>query len=468
MKKTIKAFLIPLMLLFLLASCNGPKSLTKKGDKYQEAGFYSEAIDYYIKALNKDKTYVEAQKQLQSAAREVLNDKTSAFFKAYNAADYKTTVYTYLEIQEFMSFVNKYNADLSIPHQYELDFEDAKSKYLNAQFELAGNKMANEEFEVAERILDEIHKLDAHYKGDEMDKIHEMAKLEPHYRKGKNHMMEDKNRAAYYEFEYVTDHNPDYKDSKFLMEEALENAQYNIAIYDFKNLTNEKGAGELIRGKVIEDILNSKNPFVNVIDRQNSSNIYQEQQNAIEGKFDRSSVIKAGEILGAQAMLDGKIVQVKQVNGTLQVSSQKAYEKKREKIFDSELDKHVYITTYKKVRYNEYQQTNFVLVTFQYQLISMETGKVLASRTFTEKKESKVQYAKYNGNYKSLVPGTWKNAGPIVDGDKISRNRNNINSLQNLFTSNQEVVPVTQLTVQAYNDIVGDIVGSLLAYNPEE
>jgi tetratricopeptide (TPR) repeat protein len=468
MKSLVKTgFVLTLMISFLV-SCNGPKKLTKKGNKYQEAGFYQEAIDHYIQALNKDKTYLEAQNQLKTAAREVLNDKTSVFFKAYNNQDYKQTVYSYLEIQKFIEFVNKYNADLSIPHQYTLDFEDAKSKYLNQQFELAGNKMGEEDFESAERILDEIHKLDPNFKGAEMDKIHEMAKLEPHYRAGKKHLMNDKNRAAYYEFEYVTKENSNYKDAKFLKEEALANAQYNIAVYDFQNYTDEKGAEELIRGKVIEQIINSNNPFVKIVDRQHSNKINLEQQNAIDGKYDRNTMIKAGNVLGAQAMLNGKIVQVKQVEGNMEVTSKKAYEKSREKIFDAQLDRHVYITNYKKVRYNEYSQKNYVILTFQYQLVSLETGEILSTRTFTEKKESSVNYAKYNGNYKNLVPGNWKNQGPIVEGDEIQKSRANVNNLQSLFTNSQEIMSTTLLTQQAYGAVVNDIVAAVLAYNPEQ
>ena len=468
MKSLLKTGLLLSFIVLLLGSCNGPKKLTKKGDKYQEAGYYQDAIDYYIQALNKDKTYLEAQTQLKSAAREVLNDKTSEFFKAYNTGDYKTSVYTYLEIEEFVDFVNKYNADLTIPNHYSIDYEDAKSKYLDQQFELAGNKMGAEEFEAAESILDEIHKLDPNYKGDEMDKIHEMAKLEPHYRLGKKYLMNEKYRSAYYEFEYVNEHNKDYKDAKFLQEEALNNAQYNIAVYDFQNYSNEKGAEELIRGKVIEQIINSNNPFVKIVDRQHSNKINLEQQNAIDGKYDRNTMIKAGNVLGAQAMLNGKIVQIKQVEGNMEVSSKKAYEKSREKIFDAQLDRHVYITNYKKVRYNEYQQTNFVLVTFQYQLISLETGEILSTRTFTEKKESSVNYAKYNGNYKNLVPGNWKNQGPISEGDEILKSRANVNHLQSKFTSNQNVISTTLLAQQAYGAVVNDIVSAVLAFNPEE
>ena len=57
-------------LLFLtLGSCETPKSLTKKGNKFAENNLYQDAIVKYMKALDKKEDFIPAKEGLRSSGQ---------------------------------------------------------------------------------------------------------------------------------------------------------------------------------------------------------------------------------------------------------------------------------------------------------------------------------------------------------------------------------------------------------------
>ena len=73
-KKIYGKTLVILSLMVFLTACNVSKSLTKKGDKLAEAGIHAEAVQYYIQALNRDRSTIEAQIGLRKSGNEVMSD----------------------------------------------------------------------------------------------------------------------------------------------------------------------------------------------------------------------------------------------------------------------------------------------------------------------------------------------------------------------------------------------------------
>ena len=120
---------------FVLMSCNGSKSLAKKGDKLRDAGIHKQAINYYIQSLDRDKSNVDAQIGLRKSGAEVMSKFQTKFFQEYNSNDYKSAVYTYLEMEKFEIRMKKYHAEITIPKHLDADFDLAKKKYLEIDFE---------------------------------------------------------------------------------------------------------------------------------------------------------------------------------------------------------------------------------------------------------------------------------------------------------------------------------------------
>lgn len=452
--------------IFTLA-CTGPKSLTKKGNKFSESGIHKEAIEYYIKALSKKQSYVDALIGLRNSSQVVLNEYSSEFFKSYEKSDYKNAVYNYLTMEEFVNRVNKYKADLNISSIYTEDFIDAKKKYLASRFEEANELIGKEQFQSATNIFDEIEKIEPNFEGKNFESLKEISLLEPKYRSGLKAIADKKFRNAYYDFKFIFDNNPNYKDSRYKKEEALEKAQFSIGILKFENLSNDPAVSEYISSSITQEIINSKNPFIQLIDRTLTDKVVSEQMMTYEGITNGSIDIKLGELIGAKALLSGTVLKVTQKTQQPRGEKTKAYLKKSVKKYNATTKKNYYETTYSKTEYMEYYGYNEISIVFKYQLVSAETGQILTSDVIEKTLKNEVNYATYSGNSNNLVPGTWKYINTNSPEDKVETQSYAQQNLKNLFKANTKLVPISQLQNNAEKEIAKISASKILAFNPE-
>ena len=74
-------------------------------------------------------------------------------------------------------------------------------------------------------------------------------------------------------------------------------------------------------------------------------------------------------------------------------------------------------------------------VSFQYILVSTETGEVLDSGIEEKVMRSEVNYNTYSGNYKNLYPGIWRLKFQDSPGDRVYTNRSQVNNFRRAFKS---------------------------------
>ena len=117
---------------------------------------------------------VEAQIGLRKSGEEVMSDYQSKFFKEYNSNNYKSAVYTYIDIQSFKKKTSSYHVEFNLPNNLIEDYLDAKHRFLEEEFELANRLMSEEQFEGAEAVFLEIRKIEPTYKEGDLDKLKEM------------------------------------------------------------------------------------------------------------------------------------------------------------------------------------------------------------------------------------------------------------------------------------------------------
>jgi len=452
----------------LLISCNGPKSLTKKGNKFSEAGIHDQAVTYYLKALNKKGSYVDAQVGLLNSGRAILNELSSKFFQAYSKGDHKTAVYAYLDMEQFVDRVSNYTSKISIAQSYKDDFQDSKRIYVESRFDQANNLISEDKFKAANSIFEEIEKIEPNFEGQDFEALKELALLEPYYRRGSKDLNNQKFRSAYGEFKFIEGENPNYKDAKFKLSDALENAQYTIGLMKFENLSYDKSVSEYLSSEITDNILKSGNPFVKIIDRSNMDRIVKEQMMNMSGVTNGSVAIQAGELVGAKALLLGTVLKVTKVSQAPRVSKVKAYSSYQVKLYDAETKKTYQETRYKKTSYNQYDGFNKVTISFKYQLISTETGQILLSDIIEKSSKSEVSYATYEGNYKKLVPGEWKYLNSASTSDAVNTKGSARRKMKSKFTANTKLTTVTQIQADLQSKIAKIGAGAILNFNPED
>lgn len=459
-------YIFILLLSVLVAACTGSKKMAKQAVKLEEAGLVEEAADFFYRSVTRNDNNIDAKVGLKRTGQIVLDNLLSEFFKANAAEDYRTATYKYIEAKDFYDKINGVGINLEFPNFYQSDFEEAKAKYLDELYYRAEDAMDYENFSLVEELTREILDLDPNYK--DVESLNRRAVAEPKYREANQLMGAKKYRTAYYLFEDIIEEFDHYKDSHELMKYCREKAIYTVAFLSFDNETGKNGFEDAISAKLIQYILENRDPFIKVIDRENTAVILEEQHLALSGMVDESTAANAGNLVGAKAVLTGKLITMRVNQSGLKANRQKGYHAYSVQEKDPATGKTYSVTRYEKVYYNEYTEKNTVTIAFQYRLISSETGEVLLSDLITLTLSDDVHYARYEGDSRFLYPGTWRFENRKHPDDKVFTSSSARRQLRSLFSARSEVNSIEQIASELVDRISAQTGAQILSFNPEE
>jgi len=451
-----------LLSIFLLCSCNPSKQLVKKGKELETHGMYYEAVDFYLRALSKKPTNVEAKVEAKKAGQRVLDDMMVEFYQAYTNSSNKQAVYSYLEARGFHDRLKAYNIKLEFPYNYEGYFDEVKSYYLKSLYDESLESLEKENFATARQKLDEIEKLEPEY--EKTSELKLFAKIEPEYRKGIDLFDSRDYRSAYKKFQYVKGIDGDYKDVDNYIEQSLSLGIYTIGLADFKNHTPIKGMDDAIASAFVSDMLNSQDPFLKIIDRSSVDDILKEQKLGMDERFDPKSVADAGRILGAKALITGNLVVADEKEGRIYKERRKGYIGHSVKRKDRETGKVYTEMEYDKVYYYEYFGKNEVSYTFNYKLISTETGEIIYSDNIEVNKSDDINYINYNGNTRYLYAGNWNSLNSRDRSDQLFNSFSQKRELDRKVSARRDLRSVVSMRQDAIEKIANRMAVDILKY----
>ena len=443
-------------------SCNGVKSLTKKGDKATEKENYEKATNLYFSALAKDLNYSEAKSGLKNSAQRLVNKSLDSFFKAKNFNETRDAIYHYRDAYLLQKKAKRFQVTLNIPEQYTMDYNVLVDQYTEKKYEEGLEKLEVELFREAELIFKEIALLKPNFK--DIDNLKKVAEFEPKYRQAISYLQNEKFRAAYYEFKKIP---KSYKDTQEKMALSLEAGIITIGFIDFKNSTREKGGESAISAHIFNNLNKLNNPFIKVVDRSLTSTILNEQVLSLSGQVSESTATSAGNLIGAKTILSGNLITFNKNSKKLNETSKKAYLENIIKKKNEETGTFYYETTYDKVRYKEYYGKNEVSVGFQYQLTSTETGEILLTGIINLSDKDVVNFETTNVNYKKIVPGDWKWQNKLHKSDLVSTSVSEKRALRKLFTQKKTLLTIDQLKNNVFTEIANKVSLKIDQYNPE-
>ena len=430
------AYITPVLSLALLfAGCSGSKSFSNKGEKLDEAGLYAEAADMYLQAAQRNTKNVDAKIGLKKTGQMVLNDKLSGFFKNMAMGGAKgVAVQAYLDAVEYLQRVSRAGVQLEIADHYRTDFEKVKGEHLVDLYSEGQALFEKEEFPAAEKVFARIAKLEPNYK--DASSLQNVAYLEPLYRLGKVDLEAGNFRKAYTSFTKVLDKNSSYKDATTLRQEALTKGQFIIAVLPFTAAGPTSGMAAKVQAHAMSSLTEAKDPFLKVVDRENLERILEEQRLSLSGVVDEQTAVRVGNLMGAQAVLMGTVVDYREIPGSVRRSTKDGFEAYRVEQTNKETGEKYFTTRYKPVRYAEFYQENKVVLSFNYRLVSLETGEVLVSKVAEREAEDHMYYANYEGNRDALLPSA---NGAADLSDRARR------EIRSLLSAPREVKPVASL-----------------------
>lgn len=446
--------------------CTGSKKLSRKAAQLQEAGMVEEASSFYFDALLRNSQNIDARIGLKTVGQELINEQLNEFYKLHSMKDVKRAVYSYLDIKAYEKKVSSF-VSLEVPEYYDDYYNESKEVYLSQRYQEASLLLDEEEFQKADEILKEIIRIDPDYQ--DAGDLKNVTTVEPLYRKGVKAFESENYRTCYSLMQQVLSKETNYKDAIDYKNRALDRAVMTIAVSPFETTTeNANIVRDKVYAELIQDLLKSNDPFLKVIDRENTERIVEEQKFNMSNAVDRKSAIDAGKMLGAKAFVTGKVLSYNYNGGQVTPQQKQAYESYRVKKVNPKTKKTYYATEYKKTTYTEYTGSSQVTCSVEFRMVSTQTGEVLVSDIVKITTRDQVNFARYSGNYKSLYPGHYSSIkGPVQISDKIYTSSRQKNQLTSKFTSRSSLKSVGELRTEASERAAQQIAAKILQFNPE-
>jgi hypothetical protein len=426
----------------LLPGCGSSQALVKRGDKMKAAGMHKDAADFYFQALSKNRNNVKARIGLSESGQRTLNDYLDRFNRTNNLGNSYDAVYQFIEAQEYQSKLKRVGVETSIPDHYHQSYATSKDKVLTDLYAEGNRLLEEKKFDLAEAKFKEVKKLDPTYK-DAKD-LSAMAYSEPLYIEGKVALENGAYRMAYDKFDLILKRSDNYKDTRELQLEALEKGRYTVAVVSFENVSGTPDVEKRISAYILDDLSTIKDPFLRIVDRDNIEKILEEQRFSLSGMVNEQTATRVGELIGAKALITGKLLDYRVTTGRITSTKKNGYEGYQVRRTNPDTGAEYFETQYKRVTYDEFSGSSSVHLSFQYKMLSLETGEVLFSRIVEREARDDVNFANYDGNTALLFPAN----GNVRNTSSAAKNQ-----LERQLKAPRNLKSTTELSNSIFNTI---------------
>ena len=336
----------------------------KQAQTLEAGGLRTEALEKYTSAYY-DYDRTEGLVGMRRMSQGILDGKFQSAQMSCMVENFEIALAAY---EDAFAYQNQ-NASLELkaPPSALENYQGCKTKFIETLYEEAEAAVLKEEYEKGQSLIRKILSLDRrNQKAQYLDLLCEVL---PNYNAGKRAMELQMWREAHVYFDEVCLVDAGYKDAAALRADCLKKGSFAVAykIKDNKEAPDnvEKSLGATIKG----ELLNSKNPYLELLERENLDVVIQEQQETLSPEFDSETSSSAGKLKRAQFILSGEIVYYK---------SEVSPELRQPCDCASKL-----LIYSEKVNCYEITSRRKLEATFKYQLIDAETGKLFISDVIT-------------------------------------------------------------------------------------
>lgn len=422
--------------------------------------YYNDAKDYYL-----DDRYNIGLKHITD---QEYDDAKSVFNEIFKIdPDYKDTR-SYLNEATFEPiyrqgnqyyidgrYMDAYNNWESI-YQREKNYKDTRDRMdqaLNERYKEGSLWLMDENFNDAAKALGDVYGANPNFKDVKSQYIE--ARNEPIYRKAKNDMSQGKCRTAFFDFEKIIDDAGTYKDAKNLKGQALDCAEYPVAVFSQNPRQYNSEAGRF-EDATIKSLVNKNNIFLKVFDLTSLNSKLESRLMSNAGNIDEATLSALSRDHNIKAILILTYDNFKKNSGKLEKNEMTGFERIVTKSTEGETGFYD-----KRITYNEYKQKNEISLTVHYKLISTSSGEILLSDTYSGSKKDQINYATYDGDNTQVYPAKSVRGAWNID-------ESGYRSLQSLLRSNKEISSIESLQKTMFNELSDDIARDINNFNPEK
>jgi hypothetical protein len=187
-----------------------------------------------------------------------------------------------------------------------------------------------------------------------------------------------------------------------------------------------------------QQILELKNPFVKLVERDQIDVLLGQQQSLMLPIFDQNHIIDAGKLLGAEYLIVGELIAYENSSPNLTTINKTGI------LGKTRLGR--------RVQYKEFiGEAEFTMI-YRYHLVNAETGEILAAESIPFSLSQKVHYAVYQGDSSQLYPAEPASTGAVIN-DLFYPSEEGKAKLDQLLQAPRNVKPEAEILADCFDQI---------------
>ena len=378
-----------LFIVLIAVGCSTYKSQLHDAKEYEEARMYSKALSLYSELLVKkeSKEALLGKKRVVEAMVMENYDGPIRMLCMQEKINDAERLYSELSV-----FIEKNSAlDVKEPYGLKEFILQSKQSYCESLYKQAESDVLSFKYDNAKEKLRLIRTFFNDFP--HLLYLESLCELYPNYYLATKSIEEGRIRDAYKALKKIEAVDPSFKDSRLLLDSCLKLGRITVAYVsiDRSNVNDEveREMGALM----LQSLLESKDPFLVLLDRDYTSKLLEEQKLGMSGLYDEKTLIQAGKLVGAKYILMGEIIEYS--------ADQKKNDYGVKKGF---LGKTVNDT---KVKYHVWNKKISIQMKYRISMIDSETGETIFNSIYPQSKINEIDWAEYNGDYRMVYPGSW-------------------------------------------------------------
>lgn len=303
-----------ILLVILIATsaiaCGSTRKQMARAESYEQHDLLKEAHEQYADLHNRKPNEVLARVGMKRTAQGMLDRLQERAITAYNLDDLKAGDRLRDEAMTFKRMMDAKGLNLEPNPAMEAARSRTTQAQASALYAQAASAFGNDQFTEAEDLCTQALRLWPTHR--DAEHLQRLARTEPLYREGAIAMEKQLWREAYRKFDQVMSLDPAHKDALAKRTVCLDAASITMACL---MVQGGSGSADMISGaseselsaqflaRIKEAVLDAKDPFIILIDRENTERVLAEQRRQMSGAYDEQRIAEAGKLIGARYVL---------------------------------------------------------------------------------------------------------------------------------------------------------------------
>lgn len=381
-------------------ACSGSRKYFKAAERLEKQGLVSEAAEYYLQALQRKSTNVDARIKLKEVGQKHVNNLASEFFRNYNTQQVEASIESFEQLKDFNSRGSALNISFEYPKAYEEDYQKAIESYCLKNYNQASLFVSQKKYPQALPFLANIKKYNSGYKNtQQLDMI---AVCEPLYQSAVTSLENKNYSGALSQLSGIRAKNENYKDTKDLLELATSQQVKSFILFEPKKSAN--AAEKEVQDKLYTSFNQAALEKLGSVKIINNTPFQSLQGSTDLNAGDNIDLIQAiRKATGADYFYIYNVTNKKEFNSGLQKTAATGYEEVKTRVNDS-----VTTTEYKPLNYNLVKSQRSSSYDFSFKLINAYSNQIVSSQTQNISAQDAIEYQEFaktfKGNINALYP----------------------------------------------------------------